>query len=190
MDDLLPEPEEQLDPLLYYDLERYLFEKVSPRFLRQHWLSAFDLFSIIIWKSNRSKSKLARKLIRIAGVDDLDSIAKLLTGELYDAKSPKARFSTLFKDWEIPLPMTSAILSVLYPSEFTVYDRRLCDQVGNFHRLVNRCNVENLWSGYQDFKKAVEEKAPDRYTLREKDKYLFGESVASQLRNDIERAFD
>ena len=47
------------DLLRYYDLETYLFVDVASRFNEHGKLDAFDLFSIIIWKANRAKSKLA-----------------------------------------------------------------------------------------------------------------------------------
>jgi hypothetical protein len=43
----------------YYDLESYLFQEVSHRFTSRKPLSAFDFFRIVVWKANRSKSKVA-----------------------------------------------------------------------------------------------------------------------------------
>ena len=48
----------------HYHQERYLFDVVSPRFQREHELSAFDFFCIVIWKANRAKSKIAKRLLR------------------------------------------------------------------------------------------------------------------------------
>jgi hypothetical protein len=55
------------DYLKYYDLEKYLFEDVRQRFHKEGKLDAFDLFSIVIWKANRSKSRLAHRLAKKAG---------------------------------------------------------------------------------------------------------------------------
>ena len=52
-----------LDYLRYYDLETYLFEDVRRRFHAERSLSAFDFFSIVIWKANRAKSKIAHRLL-------------------------------------------------------------------------------------------------------------------------------
>ena len=52
-----------MDHLAYYDLEAYLFGTVGPRFLNDGRLNAFDFFSIVIWKANRAKSKIARRLL-------------------------------------------------------------------------------------------------------------------------------
>jgi hypothetical protein len=46
-----------------YDLENYLFEEVSRHFSELGYLHAFDFFCIVIWKANRSKSKIAKRLL-------------------------------------------------------------------------------------------------------------------------------
>ena len=73
-------------PLRYYDLERYLFEDVHQRFHIDHSIGAFDFCSIVIWKANRAKSKIARKLLAKdpMGRRDLEVIVRTLTASLYD----------------------------------------------------------------------------------------------------------
>ena len=39
--------------------------------------------------------------------------------------------------WAFRLPTASAILTVLYPDVFTVYDRRVCKVLGAFDQLAN-----------------------------------------------------
>ncbi len=51
------------DYLKYFDRAHYLFEDVHQRFHTEHSLGAFDFFTIIIWKANRAKSKIALKLL-------------------------------------------------------------------------------------------------------------------------------
>lgn len=65
-----------LDYLRYYDLEAYLFEDVRKRFQKEGVLSAFDFFSIVIWKANRAKSKVAHRLLKMAETDDLDGAVR------------------------------------------------------------------------------------------------------------------
>lgn len=50
----------------YYDLETFLFEDVTKRFDDDGSIGAFDLFSIVIWKANRAKSKTAKRLRNLA----------------------------------------------------------------------------------------------------------------------------
>ena len=35
-------------------------------------------------------------------------------------------------EWGFRLPMGSAILTVCFPASFSVYDTRVCDQLGDF----------------------------------------------------------
>lgn len=169
----------------YYDLESYLFNTVGPRFTRQGHLSAADFFCIVIWKANRAKGKIARRLLA-QGYDDLDAAVHALTGGLGQQTNAKDRLRYLMEDWKLRLPMASAILTVFYPNDFTVYDARVCDVLGEFHNLVNLVNFDNLWRGYQAYKRAVEESAPKGLTLRDKDRYLWGKSFYKQLVKDLD----
>lgn len=170
----------------YYHLESYLFDTVSLRFAKQGYLTAFDFFCIVIWKANRAKSKIARKLQKVD--KDLDRAVGVLTYGLAQQSNGKDRLRVL---WEagFDLPMASAILTVLYPDEFTMYDQRVCDMLGRFHNLKNLTSFENLWRGYQEFKREVEVSCPEELTLRDKDRYLWGKSFYEQLTKDIERGF-
>ena len=173
----------------YYDLESYLFDTVRHRFQRKGYLSAFDFFCIVIWKANRAKSKIAKKLLAHGEYKDLDEAVYALTTGLAQQTTDKDRLRHLWETWEFYLPMTSAILTVLYPDRFTVYDARVCDTLGGFRNLRNLVNFENLWRGYGEFKRKVEESAPKELTLRDKDRYLWGKSFYKQLEKNIEQGF-
>ena len=88
------------DYLKFFDRERYLFEDVHQRFHTEHSLGAFDFFTIIIWKANRAKSKIALKLLAKdpEGRRDLDAICRTLTASLYNAPNHKERLRLLVKD--------------------------------------------------------------------------------------------
>ncbi len=104
-----------------YDLERYLFEVVSPGFQRDGTLSSYDFFAIIIWKSNRSKTKIKRGLAAAR-----TSVAELMS-EVSEAPTAPAKLDTLVRISGIGLAIASAILTVCYPEEFTVLDYRAWD---------------------------------------------------------------
>ncbi|MBI4289693.1 MAG: hypothetical protein HY671_14850 [Chloroflexi bacterium] len=180
----------------YYDLESYLLDVVRSRFKEQGSLSAFDFFCIVIWKANRTKSTIARKLLGRKHHPSLDDAVHDLTRNLAIKASAEERFGYLWNEWHLRgLPMVSAILTILYPDEFTVYDIRVCGQLeklgkGKFSGLNNLANFEKLWSGYQQFRRAVEESTPQGLSLRDKDRYLFGKSFHKQLTNDLERRFE
>ena len=175
----------------YYYLENYLFHTVQPRFLEQGYLSAFDFFCIVIWKANRAKSKIAKRLLSKKHAD-LDSAVYELTTKLSQQVTAKDKLAYLWLrgNWGFLLPMASAVLTVLYPEEFTVYDSRVCDMLDDFHNLTNITNIDNLWDRYQKFKAKVEEVAPKDLNLRDKDRYLWGKSFHDQLLIDIQKHFN
>jgi hypothetical protein len=53
--------------------------------------------------------------------------------------------------------MVTAILTVLYPLDCTVYDIRVCDGLRRFHNLAPRNFPDSLWEEYCAFKEAVEQ---------------------------------
>lgn len=179
------------DYLKYYDLEAYLFEDVRQRFHKEGKLGAFDLFSVIIWKANRAKSKLAQRLAKKAG--SLEGAATQFTSALFNAKSAEARMLLAMKDWGFYLPMATAILSVLWPEEFTVFDVRVCeellrDKFSDFRNLGNAI-PEHVWPGYCRYREAVERAVPTLASLRDKDRFLWGRSAVHQLVDDIATVF-
>ena len=175
-----------IDYRRYYDLETYLFEDVSRRFRAAGSIGAFDFFSIVIWKANRAKSVTARRLLgQAAPGESLDALCHRLTAELHRAPDPKSCFFVLTgRTWGFALPMASAILAVLYPDTFTVYDYRVCEELKAFEKLGNLSDPERLWEGYSSFIAAVQASSaePD---LRNKDRHLIGRSLATQLDRDI-----
>ncbi len=180
----------------FYYLEDYLFNEVRSRFHEQRYLSAEDFFCIVIWKANRAKSKVAERLLSMGKrlstsreEPDLSKIVEALTAGLANQKDCKERLRCLLCSWGFRLPMASAILTVLYPEDFTVYDGRVCDVLDAFHNLTNLTNFESVWRGYMAFKRRVEEVAPQELSLRDKDRWLWGRSFYEQLKKDIAEEF-
>ena len=101
-----------------YDLEGYLFNRVSKRFAQQGTLSDYDFYAIVIWKSNRAKTKIKR------GLSEAGATVSSLMRELYAAEKPQDKVENLLALWGIGLAMASAILAVCYPEKFTVLDYR------------------------------------------------------------------
>jgi hypothetical protein len=176
----------------FYSLERYLFETVGERFREQGFLRANDFFCIVIWKANRAKSKIARKIDSLPGVS-LDERVRYLTKTLFEKQTPEDRLRYLMNDLKFQLPMASAILTVLYPDDFTIFDERVCNQLPGKERhlrLLNKSNFENIWKGYGDFKKEVVATVPAHVSgLRNKDRYLWGKDFCEQLSRDIDNEF-
>lgn len=168
----------------YYSIEQYLFNVVRKRFHDEHSIGAFDFFSIIVWKANRVKSHVARRMLS-KGATNLDEAARSLTSALFRATSEQHRMSILLDDWGFRLPMASGILTVFWPEDFTIYDTRVCNELAGFHTLVNR-GGQKAWEGYCQFRKAVRDATPSDLSLRDKDRYLFGRSAVKQLQTELE----
>ena len=183
------EPPSDLDYVQYYDLESYLFKIVAARYARNNTLTAFDFFSIVVWKANRAKSIVAKRLLaHNGGRENLEVAVTSLMAAVSSAKEPREKLSVLIKDWGFRLPMASAILTVLHPEEFTVYDFRACAELGGF-KDADSTNFSTLWERYSAFVAAVRNTALEYPRLRDKDRYLWGKSSASQLEADIQRSF-
>jgi len=178
--------------LKYYNREDYLFDDVSKRFRRDKDLTAFDFFCIIIWKANRAKSTVAKSLLKIGreqGYKTLDAVVKALTGDIHKESEAKKRLEVLMGKWKLKLPMASAVLTVLYPEEFTIYDVRVCKELKNFESTKNQKPFDKLWESYEEYIKCVKSTVGENLSLRDKDRWLFGRSFAEQLEKDIENKF-
>lgn len=147
-----------------YHLEKYLFEDVSPRFAETSQLSAFDFFCIVIWKANRAKSKIAKRLLAKGFTDVTEAVAALVDDLVTAARksdSIKERLRVLMTAWGFPLPMASAVLTVLYPDDFTVYDVRVCNSLNAFHDAQYKTSFESAWTGYSAYLARVRASAPE-----------------------------
>jgi hypothetical protein len=177
-----------IDYRKYYDLERYLFDEVTKTFEKTHTLNAFDFFCIVIWKANRAKSNVANRLLS-RKYTDLDQAVLALSKKVASALDKKARMKVLISDWGFRLPMASAILTVLYPKDFTIYDVRVCEVLNKFHNTQNLTDFEKMWSEYEDYIDAVQKQVTENYDLRDKDRWLWGKSFSDQLKKDIAAKF-
>lgn len=95
-----------------------------------------------------------------------------LTSELHAATGEKEKLTLLMRKWGFLLPMATAILTILYPKVFTVYDIRVCDALKDHHSLANKTATKPIWSGYQSYLQAVQIAAPATLSLRDKDRWL------------------
>lgn len=176
------------DCLRYYHLESYLFDAVSDSYRRTKTISVFDFFCIIIWKANRAKSKVAKRLLA-QGHSTLEDAVAALVSAITRANEPKQRLKVLITDWGFRLPMASAILSVLFPEEFTIYDVRVCTTLNNFTDAQYKTRFDDLWSRYSEYLQAVQAAVDGQRSLRDKDRILWGRSFADQLMHDIRDSF-
>jgi hypothetical protein len=167
-----------MDYRKFYDLENYLFSEVGSRFREQGVLSALDLYLILAWKANRAKNQTRDRLAARAGT--FDTACQEIARALFAADSSKSRLRILMEEWNFFLPTTTAILAVLFPNEFTVYDVRVCKVLGNYSGLANLKFSTKLNDGLVAYTDAVRAAAPAGLSLRDCDKYLWGKSFYDQ----------
>ena len=149
------------------DLESHsLFEDIRTNFRRRGFLTQEEFFSIVIWKANRAKRKVRKKI---------KSVEKL-TRAIHDATDNKRRLEILLNAG-LRLPMASAVLSVLSP-EFAVYDFRVREQIGMQRDISGLKNVIELY--FNEYLAMVEREGKGR-TVREKGQYLWGRSFYESL---------
>ncbi len=171
-----------LDHLARRNLESYLFGLVRTAFHNDGHISAFDFFSIVIWKANRSKSMTAKHLLDLGarhGLHDLEMICRRASSQVHAANTDKKQFAPIVKHWKLALPMTSTILWALYPERFSVYDCRVCEELARLGRPAWTTDFQEQWERYMAT-------VSQGTNLRDKNSsYLTGLSMASQLRRDI-----
>src|SRR5664279_5002737 len=183
----------------YYNLETYLFDKVSPQFRKAGKLAPLDFFLILHWKSARARTKardrlkaLVKKRPSGAVKNSFTQATKEIAKSLYKARAEE-RLKVLMKEWKFRLPTATAVLSVLYPDDFTIWDVRVRDAINSvrnpklspIREEYSDRTWSQIWKGYLDFKRAVIESTPSDLSLRDKDRYLWGKSLAADIERDL-----
>jgi len=165
-----------MDYKRYYNLEEYLFHNVGPRFRKTNTLSVEDFFCIVIWKANRAKTNIKKKLSKMTTLSE--AIGEL-TDDIVRGESSEEKLNVMIKKWKFGLPMATAVLTVLYPDDFTVYDYRVREQLG----LDDIYSVKKY---LKDFLPEVKKYSELRnMSMRETDKELWGKSFFDDLQKLI-----
>jgi hypothetical protein len=173
-----------LDYRKFYDLEHYLFTEVGPRFAETGEIAPADFYIIIIWKANRAKTRVRDRLDEKRG--GFNEAVRSIAASLRASTGQRERLEVLMKVWGFRLPLASAILTVLYPDDFSVYDVRVCGQLGAHRELAGREYSDRLWDEYQQFLHAVNKATPPGLSLRDRDRYLWGRSFYEDVTKDLE----
>ena len=105
---------------------------------------------------------------------------------VYGAPNDEYRLKLLVgKPWDFALPTATANLAVLYPDRFTVNDIRVCDALGDLHRLGSRRWSKRSWVEYGRFTAAVRSAVPGRLSLRDADRWLWGQNKRRAIRREL-----
>lgn len=148
--------------------------------MKRHFLTSEEFFCIIIWKSNRAKTVIKIKLLKFG---DLKKVIKEMTSEIFYIRSIKQKLEVLIKKWKFSLPMASAILTVLYPNDFTIYDVRVRNQFGIKDFTGRKNQIEKYFSEFLPQVSKIEGK-----NLRNKDRYLWGKSFYEDLMKFLKKS--
>lgn len=157
--------------LKYYWLEKYLFEDVHKNFNERGYLTPEEFFCIVIWKSNRAKTKIKRKLLKLG---NLNTIIKNITNQIFETSDSQEKLNVLLKKYNFALPMATAILTVLYPKDFTIYDVRVRKQ-------LKTKEIYGIRRYFKEFLPKVKKISVQR-SLRDKDRELWGKSFYEDLK--------
>lgn len=163
-----------MDYSLYANIEPNIFPEIRKTFSITGEIKPVDFWAILTWKANRAKNT-HRHRFNEKGLNFTEAV-KEICKDIHESPSSKERLKILMKKWSFRLPTASAILSVLFPDEFTVYDIRVCNSINDHHKLSYRRFSDNLWHEYQSFIQAVINATPDFSSLQESDNYLWGKS--------------
>jgi len=160
------------DELAYYWPETNLFSALAQDFAKTGQLHPEELYLILDWKASRARTHHVHRLTELAG--SFDKAASEIATDIWKADTPDQCLGVLMTKWGFLLPTASAILTVLFPDKFTIYDRRVCKALGDFDKLANWKWSDKLWQEYQRLIAAVQSAAPSGLSLRNCDRWLWG----------------
>lgn len=150
----------------YYNLENHLFDEINKRFKINRHLKPEEFFAIIIWKSNRAKTKVR------AGIQKNGGVAEI-TGKLNNfAKKEKVEFLCGIDG--IGIPIASAILTVCYEDEFTVVDYRAKAALKYLGENIHGDPTANVDSYLEYVDRCKKLAKQNQYSLRDIDRILWG----------------
>jgi hypothetical protein len=173
------------DLLAYYNPEVSLFPALARRFAETGELQAAELYLILDWKAPRARTRHLSRLVCKAG--SFSAAVREIARELREVVGPEQRMGALLTKWGFRLPTASAILAVLYPDTFTVYDTRVCRVLGDFHQLADQKWSPEMWRRYQQFVAAIRNAAPPGLSLRDCDRSLWGRDKHATMEAEIAR---
>ncbi len=169
----------------FYWLETEFFPEIRKFFHKEHYLKPEHFFSIIIWKRNASKTTIKRGLL--ANGLSLDTAVRNLTEEIFRANK-KEKLNILLQREGLQLAIASALLTVLYPNDFTVYDVRVRRQLNYPDVTYIEDNMERYFNEYlpQVLKRGRKITQNPSLSLRDCDRVLWAKSWYEDLQKFLQ----
>lgn len=178
-----------MDYLKYYYLEKDFFPQIREFFYDKKYLTPEYFFSIIIWKSNRSRERIKQGLLMDGR--PLEVAVRDLSEKIYKTSLREKKLELLLKQRGIQLAIASAILTVLYPKDFTVYDFRVRSKLKNprdeSKPYPDISYAKNKIERYfNEYLKQTKEYNPEK-SLRDNDRILWAMSWYEDLEDFIKK---
>lgn len=189
--------------LKYYWLEKKFFPEVYNFFHEKGYITPEHFFSIVVWKSIRPRKLIKHGLLRNG--ETINNAVHNLSKKIFKAKSKEEKLEILLGNKEkkqpkqkgFQLAMASAVLTILYPEEFTIYDRRVRSQLINPQNRIK--NYSDITSSQKVVEKYFHEYIPQvlklggkisgnkQLSLRDCDRLLWAKSWHEDLENFLKK---
>lgn len=123
------------------------FETVSKRYQKRGYLKWEEFFNIGLWKTRRQRKRYKDKFNR-------DNIERI-TGNAIKATKETQKVKLLLELKGVGIPVSSAILTAIYPTQYCVIDFRAWRALEWYQRKVNL----NSYRDYCDFLDSYDSRA-------------------------------
>jgi len=171
------------DPITCYNPEMLAFPMLAQQFAETGTLDPLGFYLILDWKASRARTRHRSRLAVIGG--NFSAAVSMIAADLHAATEPEQKLGLLLTRWGFRLPTATAILAVLCPNTFTVYDIRVCNALNDFHELRDMKWSPRAWQEYQRFVIAVRNASPQGLSLRDCDRWLWGENKRETLLKEL-----
>jgi thermostable 8-oxoguanine DNA glycosylase len=160
----------------FYDLDSYLFKKVTRKFEKEGTLNSFDFYAIVTWKANRAKTKV------LLGLKTKGLSPNELMSRVHDISNNREKMQFLANIPGIGTPIASAILTVCYPERFTVIDYRAWETLLHFGHVLAKTMPTDIDGYFDKYLPVCKSLANDmKLSLRDLDLVLWGRSQRISL---------
>ena len=145
-----------------------MFDEISANFQKKHFLTAEEFFAIVIWKSNRAKTKVLK------GIKEDGRTVEKLTKDVHQENDLEKKVEILNSVSGIGIPIASAVLTVCYPDIFTIVDYRASQTLNELGRNFKGDPTTSV-SVYMEYVETCSQFAKkEGLSLRDTDRVLWG----------------
>ena len=172
--------------LKYYFLEDYLFNDVHKNFKNYGYLKPEEFLTIVIWKSNRAKTKFKIKSRGKLNAEKIETTTKELHSLAKNCEENERKILDVITGLSgVGIPVASAIITVCYPNYFTIVDYRAKTSlikylnhkkgIGSDYKKIFGADPQSSKKAYLAYCRLCRHEAEKlKITLRDFDRMLFG----------------